>query len=78
LLSQKTAPTAASFVHKIDFKYLEDMVNYNSSRIEQISGTLMSGLSTEFDHLIKSRPTRTEVEDMLNFKFDKVSGDSLG
>lgn len=32
----------------------------------------MSGFTKEFEHLLRARPTRTEIEDMLEIKFEKT------
>ena len=70
-------PKTGQYVSKVDFRYMEDLVFSQGQKIEQISTTLLNGFQTEFEHLLKSRPSITEIEDLMALKFDKVLGTEL-
>lgn len=64
-------PDGVNYVRKAEYRKLEEQVWTNQNKVDSISSTLLEGFNTEFTLLLGSRPTRTQIEDMLALKCDK-------
>lgn len=45
--------------------------------VNRVTDVLLTGYATEANHTLKSKVSRTEVEDMINGKFDHTRGKDL-
>lgn len=70
-------PNKKDFVNTIEFRRFMKSFNDLTEKVDTVSSTLMNGFITNNNHIINSKITRTEVEDLLEPKYDNAKAKSL-
>ena len=70
-------PQATDYVLRRDHKAFVTQFYTLAEQVEKMQDTLMMGYQTHKDHVMDSKVTRTEVEDLVEDKFDNERGKAI-
>ena len=70
-------PNKSDYVRRIDFQRFKEEFYNMKDNVERLTEVLLKGYKNEAQHVLKSKVTRTEVEDMVAKKFEHERGRDL-
>ena len=70
-------PTSSNYVKRMDFQRFVEHFRLLKDSVDRVTDVLLEGYKTEANHILKSKVSKTEVEDMLRQKFDRDRGKEM-
>ena len=70
-------PNKQDYVRRVDFMKFKMNFDNMCGDVERLTDVLLKGYQAEAEHTLKSKVSRTQVEDMISKKFEHERGKDL-
>jgi hypothetical protein len=70
-------PDKTEYLRRVEFLRFQQMFNEMQDKVERLTDVMVKGYQAEAAHVLKSKVSRTEVEDLLIKKFEHERGKDL-